>query len=226
MRATTLSIYSPEQHQNVPKAGDARIEIEFRGVTKRFPVKDSGEPTTAVQSLNLSIRSGEVVSIIGPSGCGKSTLLNMGAGLYSPSEGEVFVGGERVLGPVRKVSFMLQKDLLMPWRSIRRNIELGLEIEGMAAAQRQAIAEQMLTKCHLDGFGDHYPFQLSGGMRQRARRGAGGAQLLQQGRPTAIGQVGIDQPGIERPRYRQRLRAVSGHLHAGGQCLQRRGQAL
>ena len=168
MTASPLSIHSAKELKNFPQASDARIEIEFRGVTKRFPAKDGGEPTSAVQSLNLSIRSGEVVSIIGPSGCGKSTLLNMGAGLYSPSEGEVYVGGERVLGPVRKVSFMLQKDLLMPWRSIRRNIELGLEIEGMAAAPRQAIAEQMLKKCHLDGFGDHYPFQLSGGMRQRA----------------------------------------------------------
>ncbi len=168
MTANPLSVHSAKELKSLPQASDARIEIEFRGVTKRFPAKDGGASTAAVQNLNLTIRSGEVVSIIGPSGCGKSTLLNMGAGLYSPSEGEVHVGGERVLGPVRKVAFMLQKDLLMPWRSIRRNIELGLEIEGMAAAQRQAIAEQMLKKCHLDGFGDHYPFQLSGGMRQRA----------------------------------------------------------
>ncbi|HEY6611942.1 MAG TPA: ABC transporter ATP-binding protein [Pseudomonas sp.] len=167
MRATSLSIF-PDKLQGSPKAGEARVEIEFRGVTKRFPVKGKSEATTAVQGLDLTIRSGEVVSIIGPSGCGKSTLLNMGSGLYTPTEGEVYVGGERVTGPVRKVSFMLQKDLLMPWRSIRRNIELGLEIEGRPAAERRAIAEAMLNKCHLAGFGDHYPFQLSGGMRQRA----------------------------------------------------------
>ncbi|MCY1398069.1 Bicarbonate transport ATP-binding protein CmpD [compost metagenome] len=168
MRATSLSIYTSEQPQGAPRADAARVEIEFRGVTKRFPVKGKSEPTVAVQNLNFSIRSGEIVSIIGPSGCGKSTLLNMGSGLYTPTEGEVYVGGERVTGPVRKVSFMLQKDLLMPWRSIRRNIELGLEIEGRPAAERRAIAEDMLSKCHLTGFGDHYPFQLSGGMRQRA----------------------------------------------------------
>ncbi|MBB4821988.1 NitT/TauT family transport system ATP-binding protein [Pseudomonas alcaligenes] len=121
-----------------------------------------------MSGLDLSLKRGEVVSIIGPSGCGKSTLLNMGSGLYMPTEGEVLVGGERVTGPVRRVSFMLQKDLLMPWRSIRRNIELGLEIEGRPARERRAAAEQMLQKCHLDGFADHYPFQLSGGMRQRA----------------------------------------------------------
>lgn len=168
MRATSLSIYTSEQPQGSTKAKQARVEIEFRGVTKRFPVKGKAEPTVAVQGLNFSIRSGEIVSIIGPSGCGKSTLLNMGSGLYAPTEGEVYVGGERVTGPVRKVSFMLQKDLLMPWRSIRRNIELGLEIEGRPAAERRAIAGEMLDKCHLTGFGDHYPFQLSGGMRQRA----------------------------------------------------------
>ncbi|MNF47742.1 Bicarbonate transport ATP-binding protein CmpD [compost metagenome] len=168
MRATSLSIYTSEQPQGTSKTDDARVEIEFRGVTKRFPVKGKAEPTVAVQGLNFTIRSGEIVSIIGPSGCGKSTLLNMGSGLYTPTEGEVYVGGERVTGPVRKVAFMLQKDLLMPWRSIRRNIELGLEIEGRPAAERRAIAEDMLSKCHLTGFGDHYPFQLSGGMRQRA----------------------------------------------------------
>jgi len=80
----------------------------------------------------------------------------------------VLVSGEAVNGPVPKVAFMLQKDLLMPWRSIRRNVELGLEIQGMPAAQRKVIAEDLLKRCHLQGFTDHYPFQLSGGMRQRA----------------------------------------------------------
>jgi len=74
-------------------------EIEFRKVGKRFMDRQTGQPRTAVTDVNLSIRSGEVVSIIGPSGCGKSTLLNMGAGLYLPSEGEVYVGGERVTKP-------------------------------------------------------------------------------------------------------------------------------
>ncbi|MBH3429609.1 ABC transporter ATP-binding protein [Pseudomonas alkylphenolica] len=143
-------------------------EIEFRNVGKCFPAKGKSEAPFAIREVNFKIRRGEVVSIIGPSGCGKSTILNMGSGLYRPSEGEVFVGGEAVVGPVRKVAFMLQKDLLMPWRSIRRNVELGLEIQGMPAAKRQPIAEDLLNRCHLQGFADHYPFQLSGGMRQRA----------------------------------------------------------
>ncbi|SNS89094.1 NitT/TauT family transport system ATP-binding protein [Noviherbaspirillum humi] len=144
------------------------IEIEFRNVGKSFVDRQTSELRTAVSNLDISIRSGEVVSIIGPSGCGKSTLLNMGAGLYLPTIGEVFVSGERVTKPVKKVAFMLQKDLLMPWRNIRANVELGLEIDGMAPEKRRVIAEELLARCHLKGFEDHYPYQLSGGMRQRA----------------------------------------------------------
>ncbi|WP_397453955.1 ABC transporter ATP-binding protein [Pseudomonas sp. NA-150] len=149
-------------------AASAPIEIEFRNVGKCFPAKGKSDAPFAIRDVSFKIRRGEVVSIIGPSGCGKSTILNMGSGLYRPSEGEVFVGGEAVTSPVRKVAFMLQKDLLMPWRSIRRNVELGLEIQGMPAAERSAIAEDLLNRCHLNGFAEHYPFQLSGGMRQRA----------------------------------------------------------
>lgn len=143
------------------------VEIEFRNVTKRFAQRGGGEPLTAVRDLNFTVASGEVVSIIGPSGCGKSTILNMGSGLYLPTEGEVWVSGERVTKPMRKVAFMLQKDLLMPWRTIRQNVELGLEIDGVAPAERRRVAEALLERCHLKGFGDHYPYQLSGGMRQR-----------------------------------------------------------
>lgn len=167
MEATAFDIHAGE-HSPHPYPLETRVEIEFRRVTKRFEAKGASASTVAVAGLDFRIRQGEVVSIIGPSGCGKSTLLNMGSGLYLPSEGEVWVGGERVEGPVGHVAFMLQKDLLMPWRSIRCNIELGLEIEGCPAAERRDRAEQMLQKCHLAGFGDHYPFQLSGGMRQRA----------------------------------------------------------
>jgi NitT/TauT family transport system ATP-binding protein len=144
------------------------IEIEFRNVGKSFIDRQTSQPRAAVSNLNISIRSGEVVSIIGPSGCGKSTLLNMGAGLYMPTTGEVYVGGERVTRPVRKVAFMLQKDLLMPWRTIRDNVAVGLEIDGMPADKRARIADELLAKCHLKGFEMHYPYQLSGGMRQRA----------------------------------------------------------
>lgn len=144
------------------------MEIEFKNVGKSFPDKQSGQMREAVSNVSISIAKGEVVSLIGPSGCGKSTLLNMGSGLYKPSVGEVFVNGKRVKGPVREVAFMLQKDLLMQWRTIEDNVALGLEIAGTARAERLRVARELLERCHLKGFEKHYPHQLSGGMRQRA----------------------------------------------------------
>ena len=142
--------------------------IEFIGVDKRFPARGRAAEVLAARNVTLSIQPGEVVSLIGPSGCGKSTLLNMGAGLARPSAGTVRVGGEVVTGPNKHVAFMLQKDLLMPWRTIAENVACGLELRGVAAGERRAISERLLAKCHLQGFGENYPHQLSGGMRQRA----------------------------------------------------------
>ncbi len=168
MAVKEMYAIAPQWKTPSPCDAQAPTEIEFRNVGKAFAAKGQSQAPFAIRGVNFQIRRGEVVSIIGPSGCGKSTILNMGSGLYRPSEGEVLVGGERVVGPVPKVAFMLQKDLLMPWRSIRRNVELGLEIQGRAASDRKVIAQDLLNRCHLQGFADHYPFQLSGGMRQRA----------------------------------------------------------
>jgi NitT/TauT family transport system ATP-binding protein len=157
--------------QPASSAGSAQAAayaIEYRRVTRRFSDKRGTGTMTAVNAVSLAIRSGEVVALIGPSGCGKSTLLNMGAGLYSPSEGEVLLGGRPVTGPSHDVAFMLQKDLLMPWRSIVSNVELGMEIRGVPRAERKARALALLERCHLKGFESHHPHQLSGGMRQRA----------------------------------------------------------
>ncbi|SDV48628.1 ABC transporter ATP-binding protein [Chitinasiproducens palmae] len=153
-----------------PASGPASLHyaIDFRNVTRRFPERNGKGEMTAVKDVSLSIRKGEVVSLIGPSGCGKSTLLNMGAGLYAPSEGEVIVEGKRVTGPSANVAFMLQKDLLMPWRSIRENVEIGMQIRKVPKSEREQRALALLERCHLKGFGNHYPHQLSGGMRQRA----------------------------------------------------------
>ena len=142
--------------------------IEFVVVAKRFAARGKAPEVLAVSQVSFAIAPGEVVSIIGPSGCGKSTLLNMGAGLDAPSAGSVRVAGETVTGPNTHVAFMLQKDLLMPWRTISENIEFGLELRGVSVAQRRATSLQLLTQCHLEGFGASYPHQLSGGMRQRA----------------------------------------------------------
>jgi NitT/TauT family transport system ATP-binding protein len=142
--------------------------IEFIGVEKRFPARGETGEVLAVRDVNLAIAKGEVVSIIGPSGCGKSTLLNMGSGLAKPSAGLVKVAGQMVQGPHSDVAFMLQKDLLMPWRTIAQNIEFGLELRGVNAADRTVVSAKLIQQCHLTGFAAHYPHQLSGGMRQRA----------------------------------------------------------
>jgi NitT/TauT family transport system ATP-binding protein len=143
------------------------MALEFRDVAKRFPTH-SGEALTAVSDVSFRVEEGEFVSVVGPSGCGKSTILSMTAGLYQPTEGAVLVSGETVIGPNTHVGFMLQKDLLLPWRNIISNIEFGLESRGVPKAERRARAMQELKHCHLEGFDRQYPYQLSGGMRQRA----------------------------------------------------------
>ena len=144
------------------------IRLAYRGVTKTFDGRGRGDAVTAVEDVTLEIADCEVVSLIGPSGCGKSTLLNLGAGLDQPNAGEVLVDGEPVTGPNDHVAFMLQKDLLLPWRTIRSNVELGLEIRGVASDERHMRSSTFLDQCRIADFADSYPHQLSGGMRQRA----------------------------------------------------------
>jgi len=148
--------------------GAARLR--FENVTKRFPPRSGGRGSyiVAVEGVDFSIGDGEVVSLIGPSGCGKSTLLHMASGLDSVSEGRVSVDGQLVTGPNEHVAFMLQKDLLLPWRTIRENVEFGQEIRGTDAGIRRGRALALLAKYHLGEFGANYPHELSGGMRQRA----------------------------------------------------------
>jgi NitT/TauT family transport system ATP-binding protein len=141
--------------------------LEYRNFTMRF-ADTAGHGVTAVSGVSLAIADGEVVSLIGPSGCGKSTLLNIGAGLYAPSEGAAFVDGERVEGPNAHVAFMLQKDLLLPWRTVAENVMLGAEIHGRPRAERRRRAHELLDGFGLAEFVARYPHQLSGGMRQRA----------------------------------------------------------
>src|SRR5262245_8975872 len=137
------------------------IRLEYRNVTMRFQ-QDSGGSLTAVQNVSLTVHDGEVVSLIGPSGCGKSTLLNIGSGLAAPSDGEAFVDGERVEGPNAHVAFMLQKDLLLPWRTVAENVMFGVEIQGVSAVERKRRAQALLETLKLAEFSGHYPHQLSG----------------------------------------------------------------
>ncbi len=145
----------------------APAALEFQDVTRSF-VSAQRRDVVAIDGVSFRVDPKEFVAIVGPSGCGKSTILNLTAGLDKPSRGSITVDGVPVAGPNSHVGFMLQKDLLLPWRSIVRNVEFGLEARNVARSERRARALKELTRCKLTDFADHYPYQLSGGMRQRA----------------------------------------------------------
>lgn len=133
-------------------------------------VFNAGEPdaVTAFHGISFDLHDGEILALVGPSGCGKSTLFNVIAGLLVPSRGTVEVEGRPVTRATGHVGYMLQKDLLLPWRSVEDNVALGLELRGMPAAQRLAEARALIRAYGLAGFEKARPGTLSGGMRQRA----------------------------------------------------------
>jgi ABC-type nitrate/sulfonate/bicarbonate transport system ATPase subunit len=141
-------------------------KIEVTGVSKIF--RKNGTNVAALSETNLAVEEGRFASIIGPSGCGKSTLFHIIAGLMTPTAGDVTVDGQSIVGKAGTVGYMLQKDLLLPWRTILDNIILGLEIRGIPRAQAVERALPLMKKYGLGGFETHYPTELSGGMRQRA----------------------------------------------------------
>ncbi|QNK39390.1 ABC transporter ATP-binding protein [Caproicibacter fermentans] len=141
-------------------------KIEVIGVSKIF--RRDGKNVAALAETNLAVREGRFASIIGPSGCGKSTLFNIIAGLMPPTTGDVTVDGQSIVCRAGTVGYMLQKDLLLPWRTILDNVILGLEVRGEPRAKAVERALPLMEKYGLKGFDSHYPNELSGGMRQRA----------------------------------------------------------
>lgn len=129
--------------------------------------EDTAHPVEAVRSISLDLRRSEVLALVGPSGCGKTTLFNAIAGLLPLQGGRVEVGGQQVDKATGHVGYMLQKDLLLPWRTVIDNVTLGLEIRGMRGAQARAIASDLIRRYGLSGFENSKPAALSGGMRQR-----------------------------------------------------------
>ena len=142
--------------------------LDLVNVTKRFTAPDGVSPLVAIERVSFTVRAGEFVAVVGPSGCGKSTILNLVAGLDRPSEGRILLNQVAVEGPNPSVGFMLQKDLLLPWRSIVHNVEFGLEARAISRGERRRRALRELERCRLTEFAQSYPYQLSGGMRQRA----------------------------------------------------------
>jgi NitT/TauT family transport system ATP-binding protein len=134
--------------------------------TRRFGKGRRGQ-FTAIEKLNLNVTAGEFVTLVGPSGCGKSTFLDILAGLSMPSSGEIFIDVRRLTGPALDRGIVLQGYALFPWRTVRQNIEYGLEIKKVKRAERKQISDRFIELVELQGFENNFPYELSGGMKQR-----------------------------------------------------------
>ncbi|WP_250494839.1 ABC transporter ATP-binding protein [Caballeronia sp. GAWG1-1] len=156
-------------------------KIVARGLGLTYENEATGSSLTVLDNFDLSVREGEFLAVLGPSGCGKSTFLSILAGLVPQTAGEITVDGEPVSAARQKLGVVFQGYALFPWRTVRKNVETGLEIRGVKAVQRRSEAERFLRLVGLLDFADHYPHQLSGGMRQRvaiARVLAYGPEIL------------------------------------------------
>ncbi|MEM8617938.1 MAG: ATP-binding cassette domain-containing protein, partial [Pseudomonadota bacterium] len=147
-------------------AGDgAQARIVLKDLTKIYG-GGSGSEVPAVDTVSFDVREGEFVALIGPSGCGKSTILNMVAGLIPLSGGEILIDERPVVTgtPTPKVGYVFQRDTVYPWRTVRKNIGLGLELNGVPKAEREKQVAEIVGRAGLGGFEDAFPITLSGGM--------------------------------------------------------------
>jgi NitT/TauT family transport system ATP-binding protein len=148
--------------------------IQIQNVGKSFDVKPTAarrsagvETFTALENINLDAKAGDFLVIVGPSGCGKSTLLDLLGGLTLPSSGRILIDSSPITGPALDRGLVFQQYALFPWRTALANIEFGLEAKGVGRRERAEKAEYFLSMVGLAGFGDRYPHELSGGMKQR-----------------------------------------------------------
>lgn len=145
------------------RAGGSSLTVDR--VTQVF--EKDGEPLVAVKDVSLKVRKGEFLTLVGPSGCGKSTLLKIIAGLMAPTSGSVFLGASQVVEPREEIGLMFQTSTLFPWRNVIRNIALPLEITGAMDPDGEQRIADVIELVRLQGFENHYPRELSGGMQQR-----------------------------------------------------------
>ncbi len=142
------------------------MTVRINNVGKTFPSR-IGDPLVALEDISIEIERGEFLCILGPSGCGKTTLLRLVAGLDRPTSGEIIVEGKSVTGPDPRLAMIFQEYSLYPWRTVRGNIAFGLQMRGMSREERDERVNHFIQLVGLEGFGDSYPYELSGGMRQR-----------------------------------------------------------
>ena len=140
--------------------------ISGRNVNLTFRPPNRG-PVRALANFDIDIGEGEFLSIVGPSGCGKSTFLNVLLGLIKPDSGDIRMGGKPIAGPGSDRAMVFQDFGLLPWRTVQANVELGLELKGMAADARRKVSQPLIEMIGLLGFEGHFPHELSGGMKQR-----------------------------------------------------------
>jgi NitT/TauT family transport system ATP-binding protein len=146
-----------------------QVAIRINGVSHQFGQEGEAQHVRALHDTSLDVARGELICLIGPSGCGKSTLLNIVGGLLAPTAGSVEVSGKRVRGPMpRDIAFVFQENALFPWNTVFENVNLGMVFQGVPHATREARARRAIEAVGLKDFAQHYPAQLSGGMRQRA----------------------------------------------------------
>ncbi len=150
-----------EKKLDIRQTGAEGDALEIRGLHKSYAALE------VIRDLDLRVGSGEFVSLVGPSGCGKSTLFNILAGLEEADAGEIRLGGS-LIGGSRQFAYMPQRDALLPWRTILDNVILGLELQGVPKRTARVEALEAFPSFGLSGFEKSYPFELSGGMRQRA----------------------------------------------------------
>ena len=142
---------------------EPRLSIEKLSVT----YASARGKLTAIQDLSLSVTNGQFVAVLGPSGCGKSTLLNIASGLLSPSGGLVSIQGKHVTGPRPDVGIVFQQPTLLPWKSVIENVLVPVQAMGMKVSEHMERARSLIKMVRLEGFENHYPNELSGGMQQR-----------------------------------------------------------
>jgi len=139
--------------------------IEARNLCKTYESSDGN--VVALQDVSLKVTDSEFVSILGPSGCGKSTLLRIVDGLANADSGEVLMDGKPIERPTQERGFVFQSFNLFPWRTVRGNIEFGMEIKGASKSERKSVSQRLIELVGLQGFERKYPYELSGGMQQR-----------------------------------------------------------